>query len=93
MAYRACKVNVSGRVQGVCFRASTQQQAETLGLHGWVRNLADGTVEAWLQGDTDRLAAMLKWMQHGPAGARVTGVDIHADQEPEPHLHGFEIRH
>lgn len=93
MTQRACLVRVSGRVQGVCFRASTQQQAAVLGIHGWVRNLPDGSVEAWLQGDASNLAAMLEWVQQGPAGARVTAVDIRADQTPEPGLVGFEIRY
>jgi len=93
MTQRACRVRVSGRVQGVCFRASTQRQAAVLGIHGWVRNLRDGSVDAWLQGEASNLAEMLEWIQQGPADARVTAVDIYADQPPEPGLSGFQIRY
>jgi len=63
---------VSGRVQGVYYRASTQQQARRLAVAGWVRNRPDGSVEAWLEGAPDAVEALLAWMRRGPAGARVT---------------------
>ena len=67
---------VSGRVQGVYYRASTQQQARRLAVAGWVRNRPDGSVEAWLEGAPDAVAALLAWMRRGPAGARVTDITV-----------------
>ena len=62
---------VSGRVQRVCFRASTREEALRLGLSGWVRNLPDGRVEMVLEGEEDRLLQLLAWCREGPPGARV----------------------
>jgi len=67
---------VSGRVQGVYYRASTQQQARRLAVAGWVRNRPDGSVEAWLEGAPDAVEALLAWMRRGPAGARVTDITV-----------------
>ena len=85
-----------GRVQGVGFRASTAFEARALGVEGWVRNLPGGEVEVFAQGDASAVDALLAWLGHGPAGARVTGVDI-SDVAPgsidasEP-LQGFRVR-
>ena len=67
-------VLVSGRVQGVFFRAHTQEKARGLELAGWVRNLPDGRVELIAEGDETDLAALLEWVQVGPSSARVEGV-------------------
>ncbi len=67
---------VSGRVQGVYYRASTQQQARRLAVAGWVRNRPDGSVEAWLEGAPDAVEALLAWMRRGPAGARVMDITV-----------------
>ena len=67
---------VSGRVQGVYYRASTQQQARRLAVAGWVRNRPDGSGEAWLEGAPDAVEALLAWMRRGPAGARVTDIAV-----------------
>ena len=67
---------VSGRVQGVYYRASTQQQARRLAVAGWVRNRPDGSVEAWVEGAPDAVEALLAWMRRGPAGARVTDITV-----------------
>lgn len=72
---RAVRVRVSGRVQGVGFRYSTSARAAELGLSGWVRNLVDGSVEAHLEGDGDRVQEMLDWLRRGPALARVDRLD------------------
>lgn len=69
------EIVVSGRVQGVWFRASTRDEARRLGLTGWVRNLPDGRVQAIFEGGEDRLRLMLDWCRVGPAGARVDQVD------------------
>lgn len=66
---------VSGRVQGVCFRASTREMAARLGLRGWVRNLPDGRVEAVFEGEEQPLRLMLAWCQTGPPGGRVDRAD------------------
>jgi acylphosphatase len=66
---------VHGRVQGVGFRATTEYEAKKLGLGGWVRNRADGTVEVDAQGDRPHLETFLAFLQRGPLGAHVDAVD------------------
>ncbi len=68
------RVLVEGRVQGVYYRASTQQQAVSLGVTGWVRNLADGSVEFEAQGSNQQLLHLLDWAKQGPSNAQVTSV-------------------
>ena len=68
---RRVHVVISGLVQGVGFRYYARQQAERLGITGWVRNRPDGSVEAELEGTSDAVAAMLDWVAEGPASARV----------------------
>lgn len=65
-------VRVQGVVQGVGFRHSTVRQAHALGITGWVANLADGSVEAIVQGPAERIDHMLEWLRQGPPAARVT---------------------
>ena len=69
-------VVVKGRVQGVYFRAETQYEARRLGVNGWVKNLRDRSVEAVFEGEEDRVQGMIKWCNHGPAGAMVTDISI-----------------
>lgn len=71
----ALHVWVSGRVQGVFFRDSTRRQARALGLSGWVRNLADGRVEAVFYGPRAACEAALAFVGRGPEGAHVTSVE------------------
>lgn len=66
---------ISGYVQGVFYRASTQDTARRLGLKGWVRNLPDGRVEAVFEGPVEQLKQAVDWCQEGPGGARVTKID------------------
>ena len=68
---------VSGYVQGVAFRAATRYQARFLGLTGWVRNRADGTVEMLAEGERSRLQQLVDWCHEGPPAARVTRVEVH----------------
>jgi acylphosphatase len=75
-------VVVTGRVQGVFFRAETRNRAQQLGLGGWVRNNADGTVEAVFEGEPDKVESMLDWSRRGPAHAAVDDVEI-AWEEPQ----------
>jgi acylphosphatase len=66
---------VSGKVQGVCFRAATRDEARRLGLRGHARNLPDGRVEVLAAGKAAALDALMQWLQHGPPLARVDGVE------------------
>ncbi len=74
-------VIVTGRVQGVGFRFHTADEANRLGVAGWVRNLPDGTVEAEFEGAAAVVEQMLAWVRIGPPSAEVTGVQID-DAEP-----------
>ena len=69
-------VVVTGRVQGVFFRAETRDRARSLGLGGWVRNNGDGSVEAVFEGDEERVASMVEWCGRGPAYATVENVQV-----------------
>jgi len=76
---------VSGRVQGVFFRASTREQAARLKLNGHARNLDDGSVEVVACGEHDALAELERWLQRGPPAARVVTVKRYPSSEvPEP---------
>lgn len=68
------RVKITGRVQGVCFRAGTKNEADRLGLKGWVRNQTDGSVEALFEGEPDVVAQMTEWCRKGPYPARVDQV-------------------
>jgi acylphosphatase len=81
---------VSGRVQGVFFRASAQAEADRLGVTGWARNLPDGRVEVLACGDRERLDAFRRWLGQGPSQARVDDVEV--DTRPyDASLHRFEV--
>lgn len=67
---------ISGRVQGVFFRRETQKRALALGLRGYVKNLADGRVEALLCGEREAVETLRDWLWQGPPAAEVTGVEI-----------------
>ena len=81
---------VSGQVQGVFFRASTQDTARQLGLTGWVRNLHNGHVELVACGEAATLKELERWLTQGPPRARVVKVEPN-DVAPEP-FSGFEVR-
>ena len=82
---------MTGRVQGVAYRASTVEQARVHGVTGWVRNLPDGSVELEAQGDAAQVDALLAWCAHGPPAARVTGVNVE-DRDTVAGEHGFAQR-
>jgi acylphosphatase len=86
----ARRVVVHGRVQGVFFRDSTQREASSAGVAGWVRNRPDGTVEALFEGDEAAVERMLTFVREGPGHADVNDVDVH-EVEPEG-LSGFDVR-
>ena len=86
----AARFIVSGKVQGVFFRASTRAQALRIGLRGLARNLADGDVEVIAAGDAQALDRLEAWLRTGPPNARVTGVERDAFDGEVPD--GFEVR-
>lgn len=67
---------IKGRVQGVFFRASTQEQAHRLGIKGWVRNCPDGSVEVMAEGPRERAEEFLSWCRQGPPHAQVDEVKL-----------------
>jgi acylphosphatase len=70
------RLAIHGRVQGVWFRESMRLQAEALGVAGWVRNRADGSVEALVQGSPEAIEAITRWARRGPEAARVDRVEV-----------------
>ncbi|MEX1082027.1 MAG: acylphosphatase [Halofilum sp. (in: g-proteobacteria)] len=74
---------VRGRVQGVFFRASAQEEARRLGLTGWVRNLPDGRVEVLACGDGPTLERFREWLREGPPDARVDAIEEEARSAEE----------
>ena len=84
-------VVVHGWVQGVGFRFWCEYRARELGVHGWVRNLDDGDVEAVFEGGDESVARMLGWVRVGPPHATVSSVDVR--EESPRGEHGFQIRY
>lgn len=80
---------ISGQVQGVGYRFSTQDMAKLLKLNGWVRNLRDGRVEAVFEGSRNQVEEMIRWCHQGPPAAIVDEVKV--DYEAAEALQGFEI--
>ena len=82
---------MSGRVQGVFYRASTAEQAERLGVAGYARNLPDGRVEVLACGEEESVGMFCEWLRKGPPAAKVSGVEIiETDCDPMPV--GFSTR-
>jgi acylphosphatase len=73
------RVLVSGRVQNVWFRDACRREASVHGVDGWVRNLADGRVEAVFEGEPAAVDALVAWCHHGPPRARVSQVDVQVE--------------
>ena len=86
----ARRVVVSGRVQGVFFRDSCREEAQSAGVDGWVRNTAEGAVEAWFEGPATAVERMVEWCRSGPRRADVDGVKAH--EEDPTGQEGFRIR-
>lgn len=84
-------IRVTGRVQGVFYRAWTREQANELGAAGWVRNCDDGSVEAHLEGEDEAVAQLIERLRKGPSAARVEQVSV-AEAKPE-NASRFEVRH
>lgn len=87
---RRIRVTVAGRVQGVFFRAATQEKARSLGLAGWVRNLPDGRVELLAEGTNDVVGELLAWCRVGPKLARVDRCEV-SEEQPTGDLVGFNV--
>ena len=75
-----CHVFVSGKVQGVFFRANTRDLALLLGINGFVRNLSDGRVEAVFEGDKEKIEKMIEFCKEGPPGAIVEKIDVNWEE-------------
>ncbi len=88
---RRVRLLISGRVQGVCFRAYARDEARSLGLKGWVRNLPDGRVEALAQGDPAKIESFESWCRRGPSYARVREVQVIEEPVEGKRLTSFEI--
>ncbi|MCF8009809.1 MAG: acylphosphatase [Clostridiales bacterium] len=85
-------VFISGKVQGVYYRDSTREQADRLGITGWVRNLLDGRVEAVFQGPDDKVVEMIQWCWKGPPMSKVE--DVEACENTNAESYGdFQIKH
>jgi acylphosphatase len=82
-------LQIFGRVQGVGFRYHFSEQAQSLGISGWVRNRRGGSVEAMIAGTPEAVEAMLIWARRGPGAAQVERIDV---SETEGAFSGFELR-
>ena len=89
---RRVHVFVSGRVQGVGFRAFTAEEATKRGLTGWVKNLADGRVEAVVEGPANKVAELLELLKRGPPAAQVGKLDV-TDEKPTGEFKSFDVRY
>ena len=86
---QAARFLVSGRVQGVGFRAAARRRALQLGLSGYAHNLGDGRVELLAQGNPDSIDALAQWLQHGPPSARVD--DVQRGEAATVETEGFDL--
>lgn len=87
---KAAHVMVSGRVQGVFFRQSTRREARQRNLYGWIRNLKDGRVEVFLQGEEESVNSLIDWLWTGPPSAEVSGLESDT-VEIDPNIQDFLI--
>lgn len=87
---RAVNIKIYGQVQGVFFRHSAKQEAEQLGIVGWTRNNADGSVEIEAEGSEKQLEEFIKWCKKGPVAANVEKVEVEWKKDLEE-FEGFEI--
>lgn len=92
MSIKSLHVKITGKVQGVCYRAWTRETALEIGLSGWVRNMPDRSVEAVFAGRAEQVDLMLDKCRSGPPAAEVTAVELLSEQiqfDDE----GFEIKY
>ncbi len=86
------KLLIKGRVQGVGYRWTMREKADALGLSGWVRNIADGSVEACALGDRGVVESLIEWCKIGPTNAVVQSVDVEWSESDEVAAGVFKIR-
>ena len=91
MAQIARHISVTGRVQGVFFRGWMQEQANELGVTGWVRNCPDGRVDTHVEGEEAAVLGLIERLRRGPSGARVD--DVHLWNVEIFDFDDFEVRH
>lgn len=84
-------LRIFGKVQGVWYRESMRQQAEQLGITGWVRNRLDGSVEALVQGDATAIDRIIQWARRGPEQALVTHMDIDDNPPQVGQVTSFDV--
>lgn len=84
------RIIITGKVQGVAFRAYAREQAEIVGIVGYVQNLADGSVEIWAEGEQEAVDEMKAWCKHGPVLADV--LEVHSYSVPLEGFISFDIR-
>lgn len=84
------RITIDGAVQGVGFRYSLKKEALSLGLDGWVKNNADGSVTALVQGPRQMVLGLVDWSRKGPPMSMVTSVDI-SEKPVDPGMKGFDI--
>jgi acylphosphatase len=92
MADKTIHAVIEGRVQGVYFRDCTSREAERLGLHGWVRNLPNGSVEALIVGENNSVDRMVTWLHRGSPKAMVSRV-ITTERTGSEEFSEFSIRY
>ncbi len=85
-------VFISGKVQGVWFRANAKNKADQLGVTGWVKNTQTGTVEACFEGDEQQVQEMIEWCHRGPPRAEVENVEV-KNQDSTTRFDDFSIRY
>ena len=90
MVEARARIIIRGRVQGVFFRYSTKDKADSIGVFGWVRNLRDGSVEAVVEGEKNKVEDLVAWCHHGPPHARVTQVEV-SWEEPVGEFDEFKV--
>ena len=89
---KAVHAKITGRVQGVNFRMETSRAADRYGVNGWVMNKPDGSVEAWFEGDAEKVDGILDWCREGPQVAFVENVKV--SEEPYSGKYDdFSVRH
>lgn len=88
---RRVRLTASGLVQGVFFRAATRDEAQRLGITGWVRNTSEGTVEVEAQGPSEAVDTLIEFCRQGPGQSRVEQLKVE-ESEPADHERGFRVR-
>ncbi|KPJ55449.1 acylphosphatase [Parcubacteria bacterium DG_74_2] len=89
--FRRVHIFVKGRVQGVFFRQSAKKKAKKIGVFGWIKNLADGRVEAVIEGETKKVEEMIEWLKKGPIIANVEALEI-KQEKYQGEFKNFDLR-